>query len=109
MAYVYLAIAIVAEVVATSYLRASEGMTKPGPSAVVLVGYGVAFYLLTLVVQTLPISLTYAIWSGMGIVLITVAGAVFYKEVPDRPALIGMAFIVVGVVVVNGWSKMAAH
>ncbi|MDA2920142.1 SMR family transporter [Desulfobacterota bacterium AH_259_B03_O07] len=109
MTYVYLAIAIVAEVIATSALKASEEFTKLGPSLIVIVGYAVAFYLLTLVLRTLPVGITYAIWSGVGIVLVTIAGGIVYKQIPDFPAIIGMALIVGGVVIIHIFSKTAVH
>jgi len=109
MAYLYLALAIIAEVVATSALKASAEFTKLVPSIIVVIGYCVAFYLLTLVLRSIPIGTTYAIWSGLGIVLITLVGIFAYKEIPDTPALIGMALIISGVVVINLFSKMTAH
>lgn len=109
MAYLYLAIAIVAEVIATSALKASSEFTKLVPSIVVIVGYCVAFYFLTLVLRSIPIGVTYAIWSGLGIVLITLVGVFAYKEIPDLPALIGMALIIAGVAVINLFSKTTAH
>lgn len=109
MAYLYLAIAIVAEVIATSALKASSEFTKLVPSIVVIVGYCVAFYFLTLVLRNIPIGVTYAIWSGLGIVLITLVGVFAYKEIPDLPALIGMALIIAGVAVINLFSKTTAH
>jgi small multidrug resistance pump len=108
-AHLYLAIAIVAEVAATSALKASGEFTRLLPSVVVVVGYGVAFYLLTLVLRTIPVGITYAIWSGLGIVLVTLVAVILYRQVPDLPALIGMGLIVVGVVVINVFSKTAGH
>lgn len=108
-AYLYLAIAIVAEVAATSALKASEEFTKLVPSLVVIVGYGVAFYFMTLVLRSIPVGVTYAIWAGLGIVLVAIAGAVLYRQVPDIPAIIGMALIVAGVVVINLFSKTVSH
>lgn len=105
MAYIYLALAILAEVVATSALKASEEFTKLVPSIVVLTGYGTAFYFMTLVLRTMPIGITYAVWSGIGIILITIIGAIFYKQIPDIPAIIGMGLIVAGVVVLHFFSK----
>ena len=105
MTYAYLAIAIVAEVVATNALKASEGFTKAVPSAIVVVGYGAAFYLLSLVLEKLPVGITYAIWAGLGIVLVAIVAAVTFKQVPDLPAIIGMLLIVSGVVVINVFSK----
>jgi small multidrug resistance pump len=109
MAYLYLAIAIIAEVIATSALKASDEFTKLVPSIIVVVGYCVAFYFLTLVLRSIPIGATYAIWSGLGIVLITMVGIFAYKEIPDTPAIIGMALIIAGVVVINLFSKTTAH
>lgn len=109
MAYIYLALAIVAEVAATSALKASEEFTKLGPSLVVIIGYGVAFYLLTLVLRTIPVGIAYALWSGIGIILIAVAGAFLYEQVPDIPAILGMGLIVSGVVIINVFSKTISH
>ncbi|MDE0193438.1 MAG: multidrug efflux SMR transporter [Gammaproteobacteria bacterium] len=108
MPYIYLAFAIVSEVVATTALKASVEFTKPVPSVIVVVGYAISFYLLTLVLRSLPVGITYAIWAGMGIFLIAVIGAVYYKEVPDLPAVVGMALIIAGVVVLRGFSKTPA-
>ncbi len=105
MAYIYLALAILAEVLATSALKASEEFTKLVPSIVVVTGYGLAFYFMTLILRTIPIGITYAVWSGAGIVLITIVGAIFYKEIPDLPAIIGMGLIVAGVIVLHLFSK----
>lgn len=109
MAYLYLALAIAAEVIATSALKASAEFSKLWPSVIVVVGYCVAFYFLALVLRTIPVGISYAIWSGLGIVLITLAGIVLYKEIPDVPALIGMGLIIAGVIVINLFSKMTAH
>ena len=109
MHYVYLTIAIAAEVIGTSALKATAGFTRIVPSIVVVAGYGVAFVFLSLVVDKLPVGVTYAIWAGMGIVLVAIAGAVIYRQVPDLPAIIGMAMIVAGVVVINVFSKTVTH
>ena len=109
MAYLYLAAAIVAEVVATSALKASEGFTKLVPSVVVLLGYGITFFLLSLVLKAISVGVTYAIWAGMGIVLVAIVAAVDFKQIPDWPAIAGMALIVAGVVVINVFSKTVAH
>jgi len=106
MVYVYLATAIIAEVIATSALKASHEFTRLIPSLVVITGYAVAFYFLTLTIKTLPIGITYAIWSGLGIVLISIIGAIFYKEIPDIPAMIGMALIILGVGVIRVYSDV---
>ena len=109
MAYLYLALAILAEMVATSALKASEEFTKLVPSVVVLAGYGLAFYFMTLVLRTIPIGITYAIWSGVGIVLIAIVGAIFYKETPDLPAIVGMGLIISGVIAIHLFSKTVSH
>jgi len=109
MAYFYLGLAILVEVIATSTLKASEEFTKLVPSTIVLIGYGISFYLMTLVLRTLPIGITYAVWSGIGIVLISVAGAIFYKETLDFPAILGIGLIVSGVIVIHLFSKTVSH
>ena len=109
MVYLYLVIAIVAEVIATSALKASESFTKLLPSLLVVAGYGSAFYFLSLCLRSISVGVAYAIWSGLGIVLITVVAAVLYKQIPDGWAILGMALIVAGVVVLNLLSKSAAH
>ncbi len=109
MAYLYLAVAMIAEVIATSALKASEEFTKLVPSAIVIIGYGVAFYCLTLVLRNIPVGITYAIWAGLGIVLIAIVGAVLFRQVPDIPAVLGMTLIVSGVVVINVFSKTVSH
>ena len=108
MPYIFLSFAILSEVVATTALKASAEFTKPVPSIIVVIGYAVSFYLLTLVLRSLPVGITYAIWAGMGIFLIAVIGAVYYREIPDPPAIIGMVLIVAGVVVLRGFSKVPA-
>ena len=108
-AYMALGLAIVAEVIATSALKASEGFTRPGPSAIVALGYGLAFYCLSLTLKTVPVGVAYAVWSGLGIVLITVAGYVLYRQRIDAAALIGMALIVAGVAVIQLFSKTTTH
>lgn len=109
MAYFYLAIAIVAEVIATSALKATEEFRRPVPVLIVVLGYGVAFYCMTLVLRTLPVGVVYAIWSGLGIVLVAIAAAFLYKQIPDIPAILGMGLIIAGVAVINLFSKTVAH
>ena len=104
LAYIYLAIAIVAEVIATSALKASEEFTKAVPSLIVVVGYSTAFYFLALVLKSIPLGITYAIWSGVGIAIITIIGSVVFKQMLDAPALIGIGFIITGVVIINVFS-----
>lgn len=107
MAFLYLALAIIAEVVATSALKATEGFTRPGPTLVVVVGYAVAFYMLSLVLRTIPIGIAYAIWAGLGIVLVALVGLVVYGQRPDLPAVIGIGLIVSGVVTIQLFSSMS--
>lgn len=109
MGYFYLAIAIIAEVLGTSALKASEEFTKPIPSIAVVIGYGIAFYFLSLVLKTMPVGMAYAIWSGLGIVLITIVGIVVFNQKVDLPAVIGMSFIVCGVIIMNLFSNSVAH
>ncbi len=107
MSYLYLAMAILAEVTATTMLKASEEFTRPLPSLIVVLGYCCAFYLLTVVLRTIPVGVAYALWSGLGIVLVTIAGAIWYQQVPDWPAVVGIALIVLGVAVINLFSRTA--
>jgi len=108
MSWLYLSIAIVAEVVATSALRASDGFTRTLPVLAVVVGYGTAFYFLALTLRTIPVGVAYAVWSGVGIVLISLVGWFVFDQKLDAPALGGMALIVVGVVVLNVYSNANA-
>jgi small multidrug resistance pump len=108
--WLYLLVAIVAEVVATSALKASATFTRAGPSAVVVAGYALAFYFLARALETVPVGVAYAIWSGLGILLITVIAWLLYGQALDLPALVGLALIVAGVVVLNVFSKsVVAH
>ncbi len=107
--YLALGIAIVAEVIATTALKASDSFTRLLPSLIVVAGYGIAFYCLTITLKTIPIGITYAIWSGLGIVLITISSYVVYRQTIDLPGLLGMALIIAGVVVLNVFSKSVAH
>jgi small multidrug resistance pump len=107
--YVWLAVAIVAEVIGTSALRASEGFTRLMPALLVVAGYGLAFYCLSMPLKTMPVGIVYAIWSGVGIVLITLVAMVLYRQVPDLAAVAGLSLIVAGVVVLNLFSGMQAH
>nr|WP_319542613.1 multidrug efflux SMR transporter [uncultured Pseudodesulfovibrio sp.] len=109
MDYFYLAFAIVCEVVGTTAMQASNGFTRIGPSTVVVVGYGLAFYFLSLVLKTIPMGVAYAIWAGLGIVLIGISGVIFFKQSLDIPAMLGMGLIVAGVAVINIFSKAVGH
>ena len=104
-----LLIAIVAEVIATSALKASDGFSKLLPSAITVLGYGVAFYCLSLTLRHIPVGVAYAVWSGLGVVLITAVSWVLFGQKLDAPALIGMGLIVAGVVVMNVFSKSVSH
>lgn len=104
----YLSIAIVAEVVGTSFLKSAEGFTRLVPSVVVVVSYVVAFFFLGLALRTLPVGIAYAIWAGVGVALIALAGYVFFGQRLDVPAIVGMALIVAGVVVINVFSRTVA-
>ncbi|MDB5779168.1 MAG: small Multidrug Resistance family protein [Polaromonas sp.] len=108
-AYLALGIAIVAEVIATTALKASDSFTRPLPTLVALAGYGIAFYCLTITLRTMPTGIAYAIWSGLGIVLITVISFVVLRQTIDLPGLLGMGLIIAGVVVLNVFSKSAGH
>ncbi|MGD9738101.1 MAG: multidrug efflux SMR transporter [Bauldia sp.] len=109
MNYLYLAGAILFEVVATSLLRSSEGMTRPGPTILSLAGYAIAFYFLSLTLRTVPVGVAYAIWSGVGIVLISVIGAIVFRQGLDAAAISGIALIVAGVLVISLLSRTAGH
>lgn len=108
-AYLALGLAIVAEVIGTLALKASDGFTRLWPSLVVAAGYATAFYFLSLVLRTIPVGIAYAIWSGLGIVLITLVAFVVYRQTIDLPGLIGMGLIVAGVLVINLFSTSAGH
>ena len=107
--WLFLGAAIMAEVAATSALKASEGFTRLWPSVVVVLGYGIAFYCLSLTLRTIPVGVAYAVWAGMGIVMVSVAALFIYGQKLDVPAMLGMALIVLGVVVIQLFSKTAGH
>jgi len=107
MAYLYLAVAIISEVIATSSLKSSQEFTKLIPSVVVVVGYGISFYCLSMVLKSIPVGVTYAIWSGLGIVLISIVGVLFFQQNLDAAAIIGMSLIILGVVIIHGFSASA--
>jgi len=107
--YLTLALAIVAEVIGTSLLKASSGFTRLWPSVGTAVSYGISFYLLALTLHTVPTGVAYAIWSGAGIVLISIIGWLVFGQVLDVPALLGMALIVAGVAVIQLFSRTAGH
>jgi len=109
MQLAYLAIAILAEVVGTSALKASDGFRVVVPSVVVVAAYAISFYFLSLALRTIPIGLAYAIWSGVGIVLISLIGWLAYRQTLDLPAVAGIVLIVAGVAVINLFSKSMPH
>jgi small multidrug resistance pump len=107
--YLALAIAISMEVFATTMLKASEGLSRPIPATVTLVSYGISFYFLSQALKTMPTGVAYAIWSGIGIVLVSLLSWVFFKQRLDTPALAGIGFILVGVLVINLSSNTTGH
>ena len=107
MNHLYLIVAICAEVAGTTALKASEGFTRLAPSAVVVVTYGIAFFFLALTLRTIPVGVAYAIWSGCGIVLISLVGWFFYRQTLDWPATVGIALILAGVLLINLFSETA--
>ncbi|WP_368641418.1 multidrug efflux SMR transporter [Castellaniella ginsengisoli] len=109
LSWIYLSIAILAEVIATSALKVSDGFTRPLPSAITAIGYGLAFYLLALTLKTIPVGIAYAVWSGVGIVAIALIGYFFFGQVLDAAALIGIGLILAGVLVLNVFSGAGGH
>jgi small multidrug resistance pump len=109
MAYLYLAIAIVAEIAVTVALKGSVGFTKLGTSMVVIVAYAIAFFFLALLLRTIPVGIAYAVWGGVGMAPIIIAGAVLFSEIPDLSAIIGVGLILMGVVIVNTMSATAPY
>lgn len=103
--YLFLTLAIISEVIATTSLKFSEGFTRLWPSLIVIIGYGSAFYFLSITLKVIPIGVVYAIWSGIGIVLISLSGLLIFHQRLDLPAILGMLLIVIGVVVIKLFSK----
>ena len=108
MVYLYLGIAIAAEVMATSLLKSTEQFSKLVPSVIVVAGYLLSFYFLTLVLRHMSVGIAYAIWCGLGIVLVNLIAIPMYKQIPDWPAVLGIALIITGVVIINLFSKNIA-
>ena len=104
MYWILLGIAIVTEVIGTSALKSAEGFTRLLPSLMVVISYSISFYLLSLCLRSIPVGVVYAIWSGIGIVLLALIGAFFFKQTLDTPAIIGISLILAGVVVINLFS-----
>lgn len=109
MTYIFLIVAIVAEVIGTSAMAKSDGFTRIGPTLISVFAYGLAFYLLSIVMRTMPVGVVYAIWSGAGIVLVATAGWLLFGQRLDLAATVGMAMIVAGVLIINLLSKSVSH
>lgn len=109
MAYFYLVLAVMAETVGTSALQASQQFTRPLPSVLVVIGYATAFWFLSLVLRTIPVGVAYAIWSGLGILFIALIGWLVFRQPLDMPAVIGMALILSGIVVIQVFSGTTIH
>ena len=109
MGYFYLLIAIIGEVIGTTYLKSTNNFSEFLPSTYVVLGYGTAFYFMMLAMKTIPVAITYSIWSAIGISAITILGALKYKEVPDLLAILGLGLIIVGVIILVFFSKMGAN
>ncbi|ANF56223.1 DMT family transporter [Halotalea alkalilenta] len=109
MTYLYLLIAVTLEVIATSALQASQQFTRPVPVALMVAGYAGAFYFLSLTLRVLPVGIAYALWSGIGIVLISLVGVFWFRQTLDAPAMIGLGLIIAGVAVVNLFSRTISH
>jgi small multidrug resistance pump len=109
MDWIYLGFAICTEVIATSALKASESFTRLWPSVLVVCGYSISFYLLSLTLRSVPVGIVYAVWSGIGLVLITLAAWYLYGQKLDLAAFFGITLIVSGTIVLNVFSKATVH
>lgn len=109
MSYIYLALAVIIEVIATTALKSSNNFTRLIPSIIVLIGYGSAFYFFSLALRTIPIGISYAIWSGAGIALLTIIGVFLYKELPSLQTSVGLLFIVIGIALINLSQSKSIH
>ena len=107
--WIFLCVAIIAEVIATSALKSSEGFSKPIASVIVVLGFIIAFYCLSLTLKTIPVGIAYAIWSGVGIVLVTIIAWIVFDQKLDVWGIIGIALIMSGVLVLNLVSKTSSH
>lgn len=105
MSYLYLLVAVIAEVIATSALNASKGFTQVVPTVITCMGYLIAIYFLSLTMKSIPMGITYALWSGAGIVFISTIGWVVFKQHLDAAAMIGLSFILFGIVIINVFSQ----
>ena len=109
MKYLFLAIAIISEVIATNAMNASQQFTKLIPSLLTILGYASSFYFLSLTLRTMPLGTAYAVWSGVGIILTALVAMVLFKQVPDAPVIFGMVLIIAGVLIMNIFSKASVH
>ena len=109
VAYIYLVIAVIAETIGTSALQASAQFSKFWPSVIVVFGYGIAFYFLGLTLKYVPVGIAYALWSGMGIVFISIIGIIVFSQKLDLAAVIGMLLIITGIVVIQVFSSSSTH
>lgn len=109
MKYVFLSLAIALEVVGSSFMKASNGFSKLLPSAITIIAYVVSFYFLSQALKSIPLGIAYAIWAGLGIVLTAAISVIVFKQTLDIPAIVGIVLIVSGVIVINYFSKSAAH
>lgn len=109
MPYLYLVFAVLAETIGTTALQASQQFTKAGPTVIVVIAYGAAFYLLGIALKFFPVGIAYAIWSGLGIVLIAAIGFAVFGQRLDLPAVIGMALILAGILIIHLFSKTSPH
>jgi small multidrug resistance pump len=109
MKYLFLAIAIISEVIATNAMNASQQFTKLIPSLLTILGYASSFYFLSLTLRTMPLGTAYAVWSGVGIILTALVAMVLFKQVPNAPAIFGMVLIIAGVLIMNIFSKTSVH
>ena len=107
--YVYLVFAVIAETIGTTALQASQQFTRLGPSILVVIGYGLAFYLMALTLRHMPVGIVYAIWSGLGIFFIAVIGWLVFGQKLDLPAVLGLGFIMAGILIIHLFSKTSAH
>lgn len=109
MSWFFLTIAIVAEVIATTTLKMSQGFTRIGPAAITVAGYAIAFYFLSLTLREIPVGIAYAVWSGVGIVMIALIGLLLFNQRLDGPAVLGIALILAGVLVLNLFSRSGTN
>ncbi|WP_367867988.1 multidrug efflux SMR transporter [Pedobacter sp. WC2423] len=107
--YIFLFLAIISEIIATTAIKASEEFTRLWPAVIVIFGYALAFYFLSLTLRKIDLGIAYAVWSGAGIIIVTTIGAVFYKQKPDMPAIIGIGLIISGIIVINIFSRNSGH